>query len=290
MSRPNASRIVVIGATGRVGRLLAQRFTRRGHPLLCIARNADALRQMPGEHALLDLDHADGNESVIHAGDIVINAAHARYTSRIVGICPADIARLIVIGSTRYLSRIPDSKADEVRVAVAFLKDAELPWVVLHPTMIYGAEGENNVQRMAALIRRFHIVPMPGGGRALIQPVHVLDVVEAVARTIERPDVRNIEIDVGGPQPLPYWQFLQAIARANATWVKVLPLPLPLVRLMARMTAVLPRVPTIQDAEVLRLQEDKNIDVGPLECVLGLRPRTLEEGLELTFGTRSADR
>ena len=289
MSRPNATRIVLFGATGRVGALLAQRIAGDGHALLCIGRNGNALGRLPGEHAVLDLDLPEGDERMIRTGDIVINAVHARYTSRIAGMCPPDIARLIVIGSTRYLSRIPDRKADEVRAAVAYLNGSGLPWVVLHPTMIYGAEGENNVQRMAKLIRRFHVIPMPGGGRALIQPVHVLDVVDAVARAIERPEARNTEIDVGGPQALPYWQFLQAIAHANGTWVKVVPLPLPLVRLAARITAVLPGVPTIRDAEVLRLQEDKNVDIAPLERALGLRPRTLQDGLQLTFGQRSPD-
>ncbi|MEM8743248.1 MAG: NAD-dependent epimerase/dehydratase family protein [Pseudomonadota bacterium] len=283
MSSQKSPRIVIFGATGRVGRLLAQRLSEKGCDLFCTGRNEAALRTLPGEYAIIDLNAPTGNEAVIRSGDIVINTVHARYTSRIASLCPPDISRYIVIGSTRYRSRIPDRKADEVRDAAAFLRASDLPWVLLHPTMIYGAEGENNVQRMAALIRRFHFVPMPGGGHALIQPVHVLDVVEAVTRTIERPDVRDIEIDVGGPQSLPYAQFLHAIAQANRTWVKVVPLPLSLVRLAAKITTALPGVPTIRDAEVVRLQEDKDIDVTAAGDRLGLYPRSLEDGLRLTF-------
>ncbi len=36
---------------------------------------------------------------------------------------------------------------------------------MLHPTMIYGAQGEDNVQRLARLLRRLPVVPLPGGGR-----------------------------------------------------------------------------------------------------------------------------
>ena len=37
--------------------------------------------------------------------------------------------------------------------------------------MIYGAEGEDNVRRLAALLRRLPVVPLPEGGRALVQPI-----------------------------------------------------------------------------------------------------------------------
>ena len=51
---------------------------------------------------------------------------------------------------------------------------------MLHPTMIYGAQGEDNVQRLAALLRRLPFVPLPGGGRALVQPIHQDDVTRAI--------------------------------------------------------------------------------------------------------------
>ena len=54
--------------------------------------------------------------------------------------------------------------------------------VMLHPTMIYGAQGEDNVQRLAALLRRLPIVPLPGGGKALVQPIHQDDVTRAHPR------------------------------------------------------------------------------------------------------------
>ena len=288
MSNSEKNRVVLFGATGRIGSILARRFHEDGHPVLCIGRHADTLGKLPGKHQILDLDDAQNVDSPILPGDVVINTVHARYTSDIAKLCPSDIARYVVVGSTRYLSRIPDEKADQVRAAALFLQDSNLPWILLHPTMIYGAQGENNIQRMAALVRRFHIIPKPDGGRASIQPVHALDVAEAVVRAASYPKLQNTALDVGGPQALPYWQFLQAIAAANNTWVKIVPVPMILVRMAARLTAALPGVPTIRDAEVLRLQEDKAVDISALQQRLGIVPRTLEEGLRMTFGDARA--
>lgn len=277
------SRIVIFGATGRVGRLLVKEFHRADHAILSVGRNDDTLSELPGTHVTMDLDDAQASPSFIHPQDIVINTVHARYTRVIAELCPDHIEKYIVIGSTRYLSSIPDAKADEVRDASIFLESSTLPWVLLHPTMIYGAAGENNVQRMAALIRLFHIIPLPGGGKALIQPIHVDDVVEAVVRSAAKPGLHRAVIHLGGPKAIPYAAFLQAIAKAAGTWVKVPPLPVSLLRLAAFMTALIPGIPTIRDAEVLRLQEDKSVDVIEMRDILGVMPRPLKQGLAETF-------
>lgn len=286
MSRNTPPRIVIFGATGRLGRLLVHRLSEQGNRVLSVGRNADVLAKLPADRLVLDLtEEYDGGE-VVCRGDIVINAAHASHTSAILKLCPADIERLIVIGSARYLTRIPDVKADEVRAAARALQNSALPWILLHPTMIYGAEGESNVQRMASLIRRFHIIPLPDGGRALIQPIHVQDVVEAIMRAIAKPEICRTVIHLGGPEAVTYSEFLHAIASAAGSWVMVAPAPLALARLMARSTAFLPGVPTIMDAEILRLREDKAVDTGAMTELLELTPRTLKDGLAETFAGR----
>ena len=283
MPEPKRPRIIIFGATGGLGRLLIHEVSKQGHRVLSIGRNRKILSQLPEERLVLDLREENRGMKDIAPGDIVINAAHARFTSAIIKLCPPGIEKLIVIGSTRYLTRIPDVKAEEVRSAALELQNSDLPWVLLHPTMIYGAAGENNVQRMAALIRRFHIVPLPVGGQALIQPIHVDDVVEAVVSTTRKPDLKRTVIHLGGPEAVPYWKFLHAIADASGTWVKVPSLPAGLLRLAARMTALVPGIPTIKDAEVLRLSEDKAVDVGEMKDLLELTPRPLRQGLAETF-------
>src|ERR1700721_3003948 len=49
------------------------------------------------------------------------------------------------------------------------------------------AQGEDNVQRLAALLRRLPIVPLPDGGRALVQPIHQDDVTRAIRVALEHP-------------------------------------------------------------------------------------------------------
>lgn len=283
MARTTLQRIVIFGSSGRTGRLLTHAFSARGHDVIGVGRREAVLADLPCTPVVFDLEEGHRPQSITRPGDVVVNAAHARFTRAIASLCAPDIARLVVIGSMRYKTRFPDSKARQVQDAAAVLEEGNLPWVMLHPTMIYGAEGENNVQRMAALIRRFHVIPLPLGGRSLIQPVHVNDVVDAVVAAALKPDFARKTVHLGGPQAVSYRAFLEEIAQASGTWVRVLPLPLSILQIIAAVTRLLPGVPSITGAEVRRLMEDKAVDVSEMETLLGVTPRSLAQGLEETF-------
>ena len=272
-------RIVVFGATGKVGRQLVGRLFKMGRETLSIGRHAETLAQLPGEVLTLDLANVDIQNTPLCPGDVIVNAAHARHTANIIKLCPPGIERLVVLGSTRYLSRFHDHAGDEVREAIKLLEETELPWVLLHPTMIYGAQGENNVRRIENLIRRFHVIPLPDGGRSLIQPIHVEDVVEAVVRAIDADGITKRAIHIAGPTPVTYADFIRTIADAIQCRVWVIPVPYRLMTVMAWLTSIVPGVPTIKKAEVLRLLEDKAVDVHEMQEVLKFSSRPLRTGL-----------
>jgi nucleoside-diphosphate-sugar epimerase len=156
--------------------------------------------------------------------------------------------------------------------------------VVLHPTMIYGAEGEDNVQRLAALLRLLPVVPLPGGGRALVQPIHQLDVTRCLRAALDRDWAGPEPIVIAGPTALPYADFVRAVATcAGLRPPRIVNLPAPLLLAAAPLT-VLPLLPRIRAAEIRRLLEDKAFDIGAMRARLGIEPMDLAAGLALTFG------
>ncbi len=155
---------------------------------------------------------------------------------------------------------------------------------MLHPTMIYGAEGEDNVQRLAALLRRLKLLPLPDGGAALVQPIHQDDVTRCIlAALVQTWDAAN-SLVIAGPQPLRYADFVRAVATAAGLRPpRILPLPAAPLRAAARLAAFLPFLPPIQPAEIRRLTEDKAFDITPMRERLGVTAMPLPEGLARTF-------
>lgn len=274
--------IAVIGASGRSGTALCRALAAEGMPFIPVVRDA-ARWTLPGTPRVTDLRDPIGLARALTGATRIASGAHARWTPAILAAAPPE-ARLVLMGSTRRFSRWPDDHGDGVRAGEAALLAANRPGVMLHPTMIYGAEGEDNVQRLAALIRRLPVAPLPGGGRALVQPIHQFDVTRALLAALRHPWQRAETLVIAGPEAMPYRDFLRAVAAAAGLRAPpILPVPGALLRALAPLTRVLPGLPRIGADEVRRLLEDKNFDIGPMRRTLGITPISLAEGLSYTF-------
>lgn len=277
--------IAVVGASGRSGAALCRALEVGGETFVPVVRNAVrwAATGLPGLPRVADLRDAAALRYALAGAEAVVSCAHARWTSAILAGAPAS-ARLVLMGSTRRFSRWPDAHGDGVRAGEAAFLAAGRPGVMLHPTMIYGARGEDNVRRLATLLRRLPLAPLPGGGGALVQPIYQDDVTRCLLAALRHPWIGPETLVIAGPEPLPYRDFLAAVAAAAALPPpRVLPLPAALLRVLAPLTRLLPGLPRIGADEVRRLTEDKAFDPSPMQCVLGVRPVSLREGLASTF-------
>ncbi|MBR0646436.1 SDR family oxidoreductase [Plastoroseomonas hellenica] len=274
--------IAVIGASGRSGTALCRALLAEGLDVIPVVRDARRWT-LPGAPRIADLRDPIGLKRALQGAERIASGAHARWTPAILAAAPPE-ARLVLMGSTRRFSRWPDDHGNGVRAGEAALLAANRPGVMLHPTMIYGAEGEDNVQRLAALIRRLPVAPLPGGGRALVQPIHQSDVTRALVAALRHPWQRAETLVIAGPEALPYRDFLRAVAAAAGLRAPpVLPVPGALLRALAPLTRILPGLPRIGADEVRRLLEDKAFDIGPMRRTLGITPISLAEGLSYTF-------
>ena len=145
--------------------------------------------------------------------------------------------------------------------------------VMLHPTMIYGAAGEDNVQRLAALLRRLPVLPLPAGGKALVQPIYQDDVTRCLRAALDIAWRGPHTITIAGPAPLPYADFVREVAHAAGLPAsRILPIPTAPLMAAAALTRFLPLIPAISPAEIRRLLEDKAFDIGAMTETLGVHP------------------
>lgn len=275
--------IAVLGATGRVGRILARRLCDAGHEVLALGRDGSKMGRVVDARCrcrLLDLAACEAGalREALAGAEVVIACTPPHLSLRIAAGLPQDARRLVVLGSTRRFNPFPDPVGDEVRRVEQALRGLGVEAFVLHPTMIYGA-GDNNVSRVLELVRRTPIVPLVGGGRGLVQPVHVDDVVEALVAAATAETLAARSVVVAGPAPMTYADMVHACARALGRGVRVIALPLWLMLLLARFSYFFPGLPRVRIDEVRRSLKGQAFDVGELSRVLGVTPTPFEQGL-----------
>lgn len=274
----------VIGASGRSGTALTRSLLADGIAVVPVVRNAARWAEtgLPGEPRLADLT-GGGLVDALAGATRIVSCAHARHLPAILAAAPPD-ARLIALGSTRKFTRWPDAHGDGVITGERALLASGRPGVILHPTMIYGAAGEDNVQRLAGLLARLPAIPLPGGGSALVQPIHQSDVTRAIRAALDVDWTGPEALVIAGPAPLPYADFVRAIAAAaGLSPPRIVPVPAALLLALAPLTR-LPGLPRIRPAEIRRLLEDKAFGIEAMRSRLGLDPIPLAVGLSLTFG------
>ena len=273
----------VIGASGRSGAALCRALLADGVPFVPVVRDPArwAATGLPGEPRVADLEGA-GLAAALSGAQRVASCAHARHIPAILAAAPSD-AQSAFLGSTRKFTRWPDAHGNGVLAGERAFLGSGRSGVIMHPTMIYGAEGEDNVRRLAALLRRLPVVPLPGGGRALVQPIHQSDVTRCLLAALGRDWDGPHCLVIAGPSPLPYRDFVRAVAKAaGLPPPQILPVPAAVLRTLAPLTR-LPRLPDIRADEIRRLLEDKAFEIGPMQAELGIEPLPLAAGLMETF-------
>jgi nucleoside-diphosphate-sugar epimerase len=286
-------KIALLGATSKTGRYVLPVLCDHGHAVTAIGRDPAKLATLdPRARAVrADITDAPALRAALADVDCVAALAHARYAAEILAALPESCRRVVLTGSVRKFTQLPDPAADAVRAGESRLLESGRPGVMLHPSMIYGAPEERNINRVLGLFQRFPSwlpipVPLPVGGRHTVQPVLVDDMVAAMVGAIERPEAEGPPVIVAGPRPITYREMVEHCAATVGRRVLILPLPLSLIKsalgFVERLGIKLP----FTAIELTRATENKAFDVSALHDRLGVQPCTFEAGLATVMSRR----
>jgi uncharacterized protein YbjT (DUF2867 family) len=266
-------RVTVLAATGRLGQALLRQLVLEGMSVIAVGRSAARLAALPPgiETRVADLGDSAALTAALADAELVVSCANAQFVPAILAALPrAGVERLVLMGSTRRFSGVPDSTANAVRVAESALRICPIPSVLLLATLIYGG-GAGVVEMLAAQIRRFPVLPLVGGA-ALVQPIHIDDVAAALVAGLVRPNAPGTPIVIAGPRPMPYRDMVRSIASARRLRLVLLPVPSGVVRAVARLAGGVGPLATIAGS-MRRLLEDRSFDISDMRDRLGLVPR-----------------
>jgi uncharacterized protein YbjT (DUF2867 family) len=280
-------RLLVVGGSGFLGGYVLREAARRGHQTLALARSPAAARAVADHGAQPiagDLDDARRLDEAFAAArcEALVCLASLGFGHGPGIVAAAEevgVPRAVFVSTTAVTTTLHPPTRRIRLTAEQQIRGCGLDWTILRPTMIYGAAGDRNLSRLLPLLRRTIVLPVPGPGECLHQPVHVADVADAVLAALQRPAAVGTLYNVAGPEPLPFSVLLRTCARAVGSRTRLVPVPLaPLVRL-ARGYERLSRHPRIRAEQLLRLGEDKAFAIDDAIRDLGYAPRPFADGI-----------
>jgi nucleoside-diphosphate-sugar epimerase len=244
-----------------------------------IARNPrDIPTNSTAQFVQLDANDTKALARIVNKNTLLVHCSRPEILTSLIAIKP-DISRLIALGSTRIYTRFPDEKCARLAAMAHAIWMGDIPATLLHPTMIYGAPGLNNIGRVVQMARLSPIIPLPDNGESLIQPVFASDVVKAIRACIDNGSSIGKTIAVPGKSPTTYRRFIELCIKFAGQKCRVVSIPITLLSVLAPMTRLLPGVPVITQDEVRRLLENKDFSTEDLDS-LGIEPVSLDVGLE----------
>ena len=285
-------RVHVTGGSGFLGTHVVPLLVAAGHEVTALARSAAAAAKVTAAGAAAipgDLDDPGSLDAAFadSGATALVNLASLGF-----GHAPAIVAAAEEAGMTRgvFVSTTAvettlESRSKAVRLAAEdTVRASTLDWTILRPTMIYGAAGDRNMARLLRLVRTAPVVPLPGGGRRMQQPVHVDDLAAAVVAALTAPAAVGQVYDIAGPEPLSLRQVVLAAGDAVGRRPRLVDLPLaPAIGLARAYERVAPH-PRLKAEQLQRLAEDKVFDITPARRDLGYSPRSFALGIREEAG------
>jgi len=235
--------VAVTGASGMLGRHACAHFCRRGWEVRALVRDPASLADAPPGVRVGRCDLPETiDESFLHGASAIVHCAYATRvidstearrineegTRRILDASRrAGIPRFVFISSVAANPDAPNYYARS-KHALERLMDPERD-LVIRPGLILARQGQGLFQQMRDITRRTHLVPLFGGGKQPLQTVHVDDLCEALARSLERG--LTGALNVAEPDPVSLATFMEMLS--DRLRVRCLFLPLPFTPILA---------------------------------------------------------
>ena len=225
--------ILVTGATGFIGRTLIRQLSESGYPLRALIRPSRRTPRLPKgvpvEVAVVSMADTRGLRAALNGVDVIFHLAGAESQGRNASLLTTDIegtrnlveaAKDAGIRQFVYVSHLGAARASGYPVfkakgiAEEFIRRSGIPYTILRSSIVYGPEDHFT----SGLARMLRAAPglffIPGGGRTVVQPLWVEDLVACLLWSLENPATLNQVFEIGGSEYFTVQQVAEIVMAA----------------------------------------------------------------------------
>ncbi len=286
-------RVLIVGATGFVGRRLVDHFADTGHDVVAFSRSASEASFPAGVEAFNgDLGDPASLAGLCAGVDVAYYLIHSLTASdfaerdRTYAERFRELAEEAGVDRVIYLSGISGDGGglsphlESRREVESILGSGSYDLTVLRAAVIIGAESAS-FRILHDLTDRLPVMMVPQWVRTPCQPIAIADAITYLVGVLDAPETRGKTYDIGGPSTWSYESLLRLTATVKRRNVRIYPVPVLTPRLssywlrlttevpfaIARVLAESMRTPVIVDPDA-DLQSVVPIERTPIETAV----------------------
>ncbi len=222
--------ILVTGATGFIGRALLRHLFEQERPLRALIRASRRTPRLPigvsVEVAVASLGDVRGLRAALSGVDTVFHLASAEWEGARGSLRATDIegtknlseaAADAGVKRILYLSHLGAHRAAGYPVfkakgiAEEYIRRSGVPYTIVRSAIVFGPEDHFTTELARLLRAAPGLFPLPGGGRAVVQPLWVEDLVTCLLWAADNPEMENQTYEIGGSEYFPIRQVIEIL-------------------------------------------------------------------------------
>lgn len=227
--------LLVIGATGQIGRNILRRAAER--PVMALARRTERVSGGP-QTAVVQFDLTKSLPDTAKSWPTLAIATTPIWvlSPHLDALADRGIRRLVCFSTTSIFGKSGTRNIHE-RDTVRHIIDAEqglearadqrkVGLTILRPTLIYGAGQDKTISAASRFISRFGFYPVYGAAQGLRQPVHADDLAAAALAALDHDVTISQSYALGGAETLPYRDMIARIFATLSTPARIVRIPM----------------------------------------------------------------
>lgn len=195
-----------------------------------------------------------------------------------------NVSKIIYVSALGSRLDAPSDYHRTKALAEKEIRESGIPYVILQPSLIfgkkYGTRNSKLVARLAQSIEKMTFIPVIGSGKNKLQPFYILDLVRCVIDSC-KPDIKNVTVELGGPQILPFEDIAKLIAKAvGQDQKKCIHIPVPVAAVLARIMQAVSDQPKITRDQVKMIRHDNICTSNTMDKLFPFKRTPMDTVLE----------
>jgi nucleoside-diphosphate-sugar epimerase len=276
--------LLLLGAASLIGRFLTPILEQAGVTAFAFSRKLAPRPDGYVKWVRGDLREAGFSDGLPPAHTVISLSPIWLLPAALPALKAKGLKRLVAFSSTSVFTKAGSDDLAERTVAqdianaeasvTLFCEVNGVDWTILRPTLIYAEGQDQNVSRLARLIRRFRVLPLAGAGEGLRQPVHAEDLARAALDALVSERTHNRAYNLPGGETLSYRQMAERVFASLGLTPRIVAAPAWLWRLGFALAR--PLLPGATAQMGLRMSTDLAFDAGPAREDFGWSPRAFQ--------------